>query len=952
MSDNDEFLSEFITEAREHLANAEEQLLANNDEAVDIEAMDSCFRSLHTVKGGAGFLDLQRVLGVAHVAEQLLEEIKNGNIPSTGDRIDGLLQAVSHLSELVQDENIIQGAPLTNEDNVIIEQLHVLLGNASSDASDDAADEAPVEAAATDETNTDNTEQQHSDIEQTFEELCAIANGDVPGLIRVIERLDRSSQEMDWCNESHDLLHQIQQQCDEAMFADADAQLQLFDNIRDVAQQLREIVLAAQVQGHIDIEDLVNQIIDLEHDNIPALIQICNTLMQANQQEQWPPAQFTLLQNIQAIGDNIMFADGPGQEQGFEQIRHLAHELLALCMGNDSSDEAFVHIATDFIPETSEILSRVEDTILQYDHPTEQHISEVLRNLHTVKGIASYVGLADISELIHGVETSLSSISQNAESYNQVHKDIILNSVDAVRSLSKHAAREGSDAGHWPENALHLCLEIGLQDLHQKHLQGATIVNNDSDFNAIKPSDRDRVPRIGDLLAAEGIDRKAIEEAEHNRKPDQNIGESLVSQGIASKEQVEKVAQKQQSIKAKVKSENTTRVNTERLDELINLVGELLISEAMVKQGIEQYRDTSLQQSATSMNRIVRDLQSLSMSLRMVPLKTTFRKMARAVHDTARKVNKKIKLNLVGEDTEIDRILAEKIADPLLHMVRNAADHGIEPGEDRSAAGKEEQGTITLSASQTSEHVVIELSDDGKGLDAEMLRKKAIEKGLIDSNAKLSKQECFALIFKAGFSTAKQLTGISGRGVGMDVVRRNIHDMNGIIEIDSEVGKGSTFTLRLPLTTAILDAMLIRCGSQRFLLPITSIVEANRPNEKDIEHVMNKGRIYKSRGQLLPLITLGEEFHSFGFIKEPTEAIVIVVECYNGAYALQVDEILGQQQVVIKPLNQNFDYHEGLAGSAILGDGQVGLIIDPNRMTKHKQSNNFDDSSEELEHAS
>lgn len=951
MSDNDEFLSEFITEAREHLANAEEQLLANNDDNVDIEAMDSCFRSLHTVKGGAGFLDLQRVLGVAHVTEQLLEEIKNGNIPSTSDRIDALLQAVSHLTELVQDENIVQGTPLTDEDNAIIEQLNVMLGK--TEQSEQAETDTTQTDAPQDTPSPNNGDaQQQSDIEQAFDELCAISDGDVPGLILVIERLDRASQEMDWCNDSHDLLHQIQQNCDEAMFADADTQFQLFDSMRDTAKQLREIVLAAQAQSHIDIEGLVNQIIDLEDGNIPTLIQICDSLMQTNQQEQWPPAQFTLLQNIQAIGDNIMFADTAGQTQGFEQIRQLAHDLLAILMGNESSDEAFVHIATDFIPETTEILSRVEDTVLQFDHPTEQHISEVLRNLHTVKGIASYVGLADISELVHGVETSLSSISKNAEEFNQAHKDIILNCVDAIRSLSKHAAREGSDAGHWPENALHLCLEIGLQELHQKHLQGATVVSNDSDFNTIKPSDRDRVPRIGDLLAAEGIDRKVIEEAEQKRKPDQNIGESLVSQGIASKEQVEKVAQKQQAIKAKVKSENTTRVNTERLDELINLVGELLIAEAMVKQGIEQYHDTSLQQSATSMNRIVRDLQSLSMSLRMVPLKTTFRKMARAVHDTARKVNKKIKLNLVGEDTEIDRILAEKIADPLLHMVRNAADHGIESGEDRSTAGKDEQGTITLSASQTSEHVVIELSDDGKGLDPEMLKKKAIEKGLIDSNAKLSKQECFGLIFKAGFSTAQKLTGISGRGVGMDVVRRNIHDMNGIIEIDSEVGKGSTFTLRLPLTTAILDAMLIRCGSQRFLLPITSIVEANRPSEKDIEHVMNKGRIYKSRGQLLPLISLGEEFHSFGFIKQPTEAIVIVVECYNGAYALQVDEILGQQQVVIKPLNQNFDYHEGLAGSAILGDGQVGLIIDPNRMTKHKQTNSFDDDSDELEHAS
>ena len=940
MSDNDDFLGEYITEAREHLANAEEQLLANSDGDVDIDSMDSCFRSLHTVKGGAGFLDLQRIVGVAHVAEQLLEELKNGNINCTPEHIDMLLTAVSHLHELTADESIIQGEALTEKDNAIVKSLEFMLNPGG------------VASAGTDSDTVDNSETQDDDVDVSMladelNTLCHLEDGDVPTLIRVIEALDSISKHSDWCNDSHDTLHNIQQQCDDSMFADAEGQAECFANIRDLGQQLREMInaVSSSQQSKRSREQLLETLIQSESGDIPEIIRVSSELeahlSTFNDTEQ------ALFKQIQEICDNIMFADESEQSRGFNTIHQHAEDLLK-SIANASNSESFVNLATDFIPETTEVLSALEDIVINNQQPNQQHIDELLRGYHTIKGIASYIGLQSISQLIHHFENALSDLKTKLDMWDQIYKELILECIDVIRSLCKHIAREGSDAGHWPDNALSFCLKIQAMDLHKLHGQGATLVSNDSDFNAIAPTDTDRVPRIGDLLVAKGVDRELVEKSEQERKPGQTIGDSLVEHGAASKQEIEKAAKQQQEIKTKVKSENTTRVNTDRLDELINLVGELIISEAMVNQKIESYNDQSLNQTANSMHRIVRDLQSLSMSLRMVPLKTTFRKMARAVHDTARKVNKKIKFNLVGEETEIDRILAEKIADPLLHMVRNAADHGIEDNEGRAKVGKSEQGTITLSASQTSEHVVISLQDDGKGMDPEVLREKAIEKGLIDSNTKLTKQECFFLVFKAGFSTAAQLTGISGRGVGMDVVRRNIHDMNGIIEIDSELGKGTTFTLRLPLTTAILDAMLIRCGHQRFLLPITAIVEANRPQAGDIEHVLHKGRIYKSRGQLLPLITLGQEFNTYNYIEDPEEAIVIVVECYNGAYALQVDEILGQQQVVIKPLNQHFDYHNGLAGSAILGDGQVGLIIDPNRITHNKESNAVEASSEAL----
>lgn len=265
-------------------------------------------------------------------------------------------------------------------------------------------------------------------------------------------------------------------------------------------------------------------------------------------------------------------------------------------------------------------------------------------------------------------------------------------------------------------------------------------------------------------------------------------------------------------------------------------------------------------------------------------------------------------------------------------MVRNAADHGIEPPEARAASGKPAQGRITLSAEQSGDEVLIRLADDGRGMDPEKLRRKAVEKGLIGADQKLTEQEAFQLIFLAGFSTAEQVTGISGRGVGMDVVKRNVEQMKGTVEITSVLGQGSTFTIHLPMTTAILDAMLLRVGDQRFLMPMTALIEAVRPAPGQVHEVLGRGRVIESRNQLLPVALLGERFAIAAAENDPAAAVIMVIEHQRGRYALQVDEILGLQQVVIKPLAHGLEHHHGVAGTAILGDGRVGLILDPARI--------------------
>ena len=316
------------------------------------------------------------------------------------------------------------------------------------------------------------------------------------------------------------------------------------------------------------------------------------------------------------------------------------------------------------------------------------------------------------------------------------------------------------------------------------------------------------------------------------------------------------------------------------------------------------------------------------MSLRMVPLKGTFQKMARLVRDLARKAGKNVQFVTDGEETEIDRNMVEVLGDPLVHMIRNAVDHGVESPDDRVQAGKTPGGIVRLRAFHAAGNVVIELSDDGKGLDREKILAKAIERGLIEPGREVPDSEVFAMIFHPGFSTADKITDVSGRGVGMDVVKKGLEAIRGRIDISSKQGEGSTFALQLPLTMAITDAMLLSVGDQRYLLPTMSIEQSFRPTKGMVSTVTGQGEVVMLRGNLLPLFRLHKLFNVSCVSTDPYEALLMVVESDGRRCALMADELLGQQQVVIKTLGQSFGQIPGVAGAAILGDGHVGLILD------------------------
>lgn len=385
--------------------------------------------------------------------------------------------------------------------------------------------------------------------------------------------------------------------------------------------------------------------------------------------------------------------------------------------------------------------------------------------------------------------------------------------------------------------------------------------------------------------------------------------------------------------KTSAKASSSIRVDTSKIDALINMVGEVVITQSMlglVGENFSMDKLDQLKKGLAQLERHTRDLQQSVMNIRMLPISFVFSRFPRLVHDISSKLGKKIELKLVGENTEIDKSVVELINDPLVHLIRNSLDHGIEMPDKRVAAGKPETGTIELKAYHRGGHIVIEITDDGNGMDKKKLIEKAREKGILDDTTQLTDKQAFELIFMPGFSTAEKLTDISGRGVGMDVVRRNIEALGGNIDITSELGKGTTIAIHLPLTLAILDGQSVAVGDETYIVPLVSIIESINITEKMLNKVAGKGETFRLRDQYIPIIRMQQIFNvqSKNATNKNAEGVIVVVEGQGVLCGLFVDDLLGQQQVVIKSLEANYRRVEGVSGATILGDGSVALILD------------------------
>ena len=561
-----------------------------------------------------------------------------------------------------------------------------------------------------------------------------------------------------------------------------------------------------------------------------------------------------------------------------------------------------VSLVQDFITESREHIENAEAGLLKLENDAAdtEAINLIFRAFHTIKGMAGFLNLKEIQSLSHSAENLLDKARKGTLVLQGRSMDAVFGSLDALKKMVS-GLKESIDSGKPVPN----------------HPNLASLLSELALCNDGKQVEKLNTPAVSEFTLPINKDTAGIADAQQPQSDfSQQISTAPANTAVAAK--------------PCATADDKVKVSLARLDMLVNMIGELVIAQSMVgQQVLGQFPpEHNLSRKVSHQGKITRELQELSMTLRMVPIHGIFQKMARLVRDLSHKANKNIIFETSGEETEIDRNIVDSLSDPLVHMIRNSVDHGIEDAQSRRNAGKTETGKVTLKAFHKGGNIVIELTDNGRGLNKDKILKKAIDAGLVSHGQELSDQEIFKLIFHAGLSTAEKITDISGRGVGMDVVRKNIESLRGKIEIVSEIEKGTTFSIKLPLTLAIIDGQLVRVGKETYIIPILSIEHSLRPSASQLSTVQGRGELVNIRGELLPVVRAHNLFKVSNAIEEATKASLVIVEGDSRKCALMVDELLGQQQVVIKSLGEGIGNLKGISGAAIMGDGNISLILD------------------------
>ena len=567
-----------------------------------------------------------------------------------------------------------------------------------------------------------------------------------------------------------------------------------------------------------------------------------------------------------------------------EQIGEIPLELKA---------DLDADLVNEFISDARDQLENIEQGTLALEKNArdQEVIHSLFRAFHTLKGNAGFLDLITVSRLAHMLESLLDGARENRLQINSVIIEIILKSRDTLQQFVDEI--EAQNSGKKPRQVMHIPT-AALKASMRYILSGDPVPGE----KAVQKSGPETSPAEANKSAAPALNRH---EAMSDDPASMNDAQAHLVKVAASK-----------------------------LDGLVDLAGELLIAQSLIVQNVSSPNVNRhvLSRNLDQLNRISKELQRTAMAMRMVPIRATLQKMQRLVRDIAAKQKKNVQLILEGEDTEVDRIIVEKIADPLMHMVCNAIDHAIELPDRRAAAGKHPTGTIRIRAYHRSGNIIIEVEDDGVGLDRERILEKAVSNGLLKPGAKPDEKELLSLILQPGFSTAAVVTNISGRGVGMDVVQKNIAKLRGKIDIKSTPGHGTTFTLRLPLTLAIIDGLIIRVGGQRYILPTIAVRESFHPKSCKINSLPRGVEIVEMRKELIPLLRLREHFRIKNSADYTGAGIMVVIETEGKKRCLLADELVGKQEVVIKNLGEVFQTDPMVSGGAILGDGCVGLILD------------------------
>jgi two-component system, chemotaxis family, sensor kinase CheA len=597
-----------------------------------------------------------------------------------------------------------------------------------------------------------------------------------------------------------------------------------------------------------------------------------------------------------------------------------------------------------FTEEAAELVEAFEQGLLDLEQTPDdaEVLNRIFRSAHTIKGNSAMLGFSDVAHFTHSLEDVLDRMRKGRLRVTRAGMNLLLRSLDMLKLKLKALGRPedaSTDAAHLIAE-LHTYAESGgavAPPAPDPPAASASAVRVDPPPSpgAAPPADQSADaaaetarPKLGEIL----VSQQAVtpDQLTAALRKQRRVGEILVEEKAVTPEQLARALEAQATAAPRADAASI-RVQTDKVDKLVNLVGEMVITQSMLAQIVSKFtlgQLSQLTEAVGAMERHTRDLQERVMAVRMQPIKTVFTRFHRLVRDLAGTLGKQIALEVSGEETELDKTVIDRIGDPLTHLVRNSVDHGVELPETRRAAGKPEQGVVRLHAFHQGGSIFIEVEDDGQGLDKARIQRKAVESGLMKDGEPLTDDQLYALIFRPGFSTAEKVTDVSGRGVGMDVVQRNIRALGGQVAITSARGAGTKFTIKLPLTLAILDGLSVQVGDETYIIPLVNITESIRPKAEQVQTIVGEGEVVNVRGRVLPILRLYDVLGVRPRVTDPTQSLLVIVENGRSQVALLVDELVGQHQVVIKSLEANYQRVDGVSGATIMGDGRVALILD------------------------
>ncbi len=869
-----EVLLDFITEAREHLETIEPNLLELEKNPDDLSIIDEIFRPMHSLKGASGFLGLNKMNRVAHKAENILDEMRKGNIKNTPEIMDVILMATDALRQMLDNleeegdegdvpidtiidtiDSLLAGekpsgeisSPSSSEEDIEeVEEKTYLLTINSPEHLSDFLEEA--------EDNIENLNKLLIDMEKEPERSQEI----IQDIFRYFHNLKGNSGLIGY-KEFYELSHRAESLLNYFRQNKENIPPDILDLLLKTIDVMEEMVSAIDPEsGYVTPPDISSLILDLE-----------NSLKRLTGEEvKAPPQEAT--------------SASEGEEKGEEKGGEISEPV----------DDEDLKVFKETVKQQFENIYLALET-LEKDPENKEYIDGLYRAFQSLKNASEYMELGEVAEYAARTATLVDQ-GRNMDS-----------GFDTLVSILRQEA------------------EI-LEEMIRKEIE-----RMEKAAVSAPPSEEEKKPESPS-------EEKAPPSSPAAPEPKKAPPSSPKPQKIEVKKGDKKVKKSD-----RIKTSSTIRVDHEKLDHLMNLIGELIINRnrfVLLTKQLEEGKDISemiqfFYETTDALGRISDDLQDTIMQVRMMPIKTVFSRFPRLVRDLSRKSGKKIDLIIEGEETELDKSVVEVVGDPLLHLIRNAVDHGQETPEERRAAGKPEVGKIWLRAFHEGNSVIIEVEDDGRGIDAEKVKKKAIEKGIITPQEaeKMDEREAIDLIFAPGFSTAEKVTDVSGRGVGMDVVRNNIKNLNGNVFVHTELGKGTKFTLSLPLTLAIIEALLVDVGKHTYAIPLDAVSETTKIPASKIYEV-NKRKTTTLRGEVVGLVELGEILGVCNGKKDRDILPLVIISVNERKIGLIVDTLLHRQEIVIKSMGEYLGDIHGFAGATILGDGRVILILDPNEI--------------------